>query len=109
MSRSARGPIGLRIEHPRIPDGVMGTEVLAHSRVMGTEVLADGVMGTEVLAHSIPNDDGESSPEAMIRRFRTFVASEKERLGLKPQEHIEQPSLPAQTQSGDVMTSPDFE
>ena len=31
MSRSARGPIGLRIEHPRIPDGVMGTEVLAHS------------------------------------------------------------------------------
>ena len=63
----------------------------------------------EPFIYYMPNDDGESSPEAMIRRFRTFVASEKERLGLKPQEHIEQPLLPAQTQSDDVMTSPDFE
>ena len=32
--------------------------------------------------YSMPNDGGESSPEALIRRFHAFVASEKERLGL---------------------------
>lgn len=36
----------------------------------------------EPFIYYMPNDDGESSPEALIKRFHAFVASEKERLGL---------------------------
>ncbi len=36
----------------------------------------------ESFIYYMPNDGGESSPEALIRRFHAFVASEKERLGL---------------------------
>lgn len=35
----------------------------------------------ESFIYYMPNDGGESSPEALIRRFHAFVASEKERLG----------------------------
>ena len=31
----------------------------------------------EPFIYYMPNDDGESSPEAMIRRFRVFLSSEK--------------------------------
>ena len=36
----------------------------------------------ESFIYYMPNDGGESSPEALIRRFHAFVASERERLGL---------------------------
>lgn len=36
----------------------------------------------EAFIYYMPNDSGESSPEALIRRFHAFVASEKERLSL---------------------------
>ena len=36
----------------------------------------------EPFIYYMPNDSGESSPEALIGRFHAFVASEKERLGL---------------------------
>ena len=36
----------------------------------------------EPFIYYTPNDDGESSPEALIRRFHAFVASKKERHGL---------------------------
>ena len=36
----------------------------------------------EPFIYYMPNDDGESSPEALIKRFHAFVASEKKRLGL---------------------------
>ena len=36
----------------------------------------------EPFIYYMPNDDGESSPEALIKRFHAFAASEKKRLGL---------------------------